>query len=449
LFYRGGEDILAWYVITIVKEDINMNSTPLDTCNIDELIQLTPFAIVYVYRASLGLVATTLHWTSWCSSKTLLTVAVYLAGLTVLEQKQTQSRIARLIGHVSHDALHRLAEHLTPHYDQLIMGLLLVLESLTPGHLILDDVLIPKPFARLMSGAYPSYDHAQKRHVIGQRLVVLIWSNGVLCVPIAFVVWHHRIFVRTYRTKNQLARILVYWAVRHRIPCTYLTFDNWYASKQNLRLFTQLGLVFITKLRHNAKLHYDHTERHASWFRRFDAHYYQRLEAYVRQFSVEYSGYGTGQLALVTHDKHAEPNRTKYLFTNALDLTNQEFVRRYRSRWTIECFFRSCKQSFGLGACQAQMMPQVLLHIRMVFLAYTLMQFVGDEPDRSVEQTQIHLRSLECLVLPTRAPQLVMRQDDGRLRPVDVETLLVPLRTRIPQLQELTIPTIQEMTLAA
>jgi hypothetical protein len=389
--------------------------------------------------------ATTLHWTSWCTSKLLLTVAVYLTGLTVLEQKQTQSRIARLIGHVSHDALHRLAEHLKGHYQQVVVGLLLTLESLTPGYLILDDVLIPKPFARYVAGAYPAYDHAQKRHVMGQRLVVLLWTNGVLCVPIGFTVWHHRLFVRTYRTKNQLARILVYWAVRHRIPCTYLTFDNWYASKQNLRFFTHLGLVFVTKLRRNAKLRYEHTERRASWFRRFDAHYYRDLEAYGRQFRVEYSGYGTGQLALVKHDKHAEPNRTKYLFTNALGLSNQDIVRRYRSRWTIECFFRTCKQSFGLTACQAQMMPQVLLHIRMVFLAYTMMQLVGNEPEHSVEQMQIHLRSLECLVLPSRDPQLVLKQDNGQLLPVTLEVLLLPLRTRLQPLKELDIPSLQEI----
>jgi hypothetical protein len=66
------------------------------------------------------------------------------------------------LGHVSHDALNRLASDLKPLYDQLVIGLLLILEALSPGYLILDDVLIPKPFAKYMCGAYPSYDHAQK-----------------------------------------------------------------------------------------------------------------------------------------------------------------------------------------------------------------------------------------------------------------------------------------------
>jgi hypothetical protein len=431
--------------MNILQEDTIMNSTPCDTCNIEALVQLSPHAVLFGLRAALTLLVVTLQWTFSCSSKTILSIAVYLTGLTNLETKQTQSRMARLIGHVSHDALNRLAEQLKPLSEQFMSGILLVLESLTPGYLILDDVLIPKPFARYVCGAYPSYDPAQKRHVIGQRLVVLIWSNGTLCVPIGMAVWHHRHFVRRYRTKNQLARLLVYYAVRHAIPCRYLTFDNWYASKQNLHFFDRLSLSFVTKLRHNAWVSFDHTLHRVSWFGRFEAHYYANLDAYVRQFSVEYSGYGLGRLALVTHDKHAEPDRTKYLFTNALTLTNREVVMRYRSRWTIECFFRTCKQSFGLGACQAQMMPQVLLHVRLVFLAYTLMQLLNRDPTSSLEQMQTNLRSLHCLILSTNPPQLVWQQEHGLLLPVTLETLLLPLRTRVPKLKELTIPSLQEM----
>jgi hypothetical protein len=181
---------------------------------------------------------------------------------------------------------------------------------------------------------------------------------------------------------------------------------------------------------------------------RFDAHYYNKLDAYVRQFPVEYSEYGTGRLALVKHDKHAEPGRTKYLFTNALNLDNREFVRRYRSRWSIECFFRSCKQSFGLGACQAQMMSQGLLHVRMVFLAYTMMQLLRTDA-ASMEQMQKNLRSLSCLVLPKKLPQLVWQKENGLLVPVTLETLLLPLRTRIQTFKELTLPSLQEIICSA
>jgi len=49
-----------------------------------------------------------------------------------------------------------------------------------PGYLILDDVIIPKPFAHWMSAAYMDYDNTQKRHIICQRIVIVIWTNGFI-----------------------------------------------------------------------------------------------------------------------------------------------------------------------------------------------------------------------------------------------------------------------------
>jgi hypothetical protein len=422
-----------------------MNGYAQDVCNLDEAVQLSPYALVYVVSAMLGLCVATLHGGSAVGSKVILSVAVYVTGLIVLDTKQTQSRIARTIGVVSHDALHRLAEELGTISSQMVLGLALLLDACSPGALILDDVLIPKPFARYMCGTYASYDHAQKRHVPGQRLVVLIWSNGVICLPVAVAYWHHRDFVPHYRTKNELARILIYWAVRHHIPCAYLTFDNWYASKQNLRFVARLGLTYVTKLRRNAKVAWGGHRLHVTWFGRFKAHYYGALEVYIQQFPVTYAGTHPERLALVTNDTHAEPGRTKYLLTNALTLTNRQLVACYRRRWDIECFFRTCKQSFGLGACQATRMSPILLHVRMVFLAYTLTQLLVPNAPAVMEQTQTHLRSLHCLRLPSRSPVLVFQTPSGRLQPIPLEGLLRPLRTEIPALQGVTLPSLEEI----
>jgi hypothetical protein len=95
------------------------------------------------------------------------------------------------------------------------------------------------------------------------------------------------------------------------------------------------------------------------------------------------------------------------------------------------------------------MMPQVLLHVRMVFLAYTLMQLLMSESAGSMEQMQMDLRSLNCLILPKNPPQIVSQQENGTLIPVTLEALLMPLRTKIPKLKELNIPSLQEMMCSA
>ena len=420
------------------------------TCDIDGLIRVSPHAVFYIFHMFIGLLTTGTKSAPYLSTKALLCVTVYISGLLALEKKQTQSRIAKTIGYVTHDALNRLADKLPMLCAQMAAGMTFLITGIyETGYIILDDTVVPKPFSRLVAGTYVDYDHTQKRHVRCHRIVVVIWTNGVIYIPVAFAFWHHRAFVRKYRTKNQIARTLICYVFRHHIPFSYLTFDNWYASKQNLRFFDKLGIKFVTRLRNNTWIVHENERQKIQKITKYECHYYGTLNAYVRHFQVTYPGFGTGSLAIVKNDKHEEPGKTKYLFTNDLSLANRDIVLRYRSRWHVEVFFRTCKQNFGLTACQAQMMPQVILHVRMVFLAYVLTQLLLADDSISVGEMQKHLRSLHCLYQPNEVPKLVSMQQNGTLLPITLEELINPVRTRIPSMMGMKIPDIIESTNAA
>lgn len=419
-------------------------------CDIDGLVKVSPHAVLCIFHFCIGFLTTGTKLAPYLSSRVLLCIAVYVSGLTVLERKQTQSRIASTIGHVTHDALNHLAGEVQGLYQHMTICIVALITGIhNTGYIILDDTVVPKPFSRFVAGTYVDYDHTQKRYVRCHRIVVAIWTNGVIYIPVAFAFWHHRAFVRRYRTKNQIARILVYYIVRHHIPFSYLTFDNWYASKQNLNFFDKLGIKFVTRLRKNTWIIHENAKKKVHQLTKCECHHYTELDAYVRQFQVKYPRFGIGSLAIVKNDKHEEPGKTKYLFTNDLSLTNREFVLRYRSRWHIEIFFRTCKQHFGLAACQAQMMPQVILHVRMVFLAYTLTQLLMADVSISVGDMQKHLRSLHCLYQPNEDPKLVSMQEDGTLIPITLEKVVNPIRTKIPSIMDIQIPDIIESINAA
>ena len=105
--------------------------------------------------------------------------------------------------------------------------------NLTNGCFILDDVLIQKPYAKWIIGLYDQYDHPPKQHVKGN--------------------WHTKGFVKHYRTKNQITRLLIYKLSRQGISLdkSYLVCDNWYASKVNLRFFAKRVLPMVTRLKKN------------------------------------------------------------------------------------------------------------------------------------------------------------------------------------------------------
>lgn len=405
-------------------------------CDIEGLIQIYPYAVIHLFRLILRLLGYGFGFSSQLTSNALLGLAVYMSGLAVLERKQTQKRIAQEFGHVSHDNLNRLASRMMPFYRQgaqCIVRLILLLSK--EGWLIVDDLFISKQYATWVMGAYYHFDHTQKRCSVGHRLVVVLWTNGSIRIPVAFAMWHKREYTKKYRSKNQIARILIYWVRKQGIPFSYLTFDNWYASKQNLRFFRKLNLSFVTRLRKNSWLKLGDlklkAEQLSQQYTIAQYHYYRDMKAYVRSFTVKYPRYGKGLLAVVKKDRHNEPGSTKFLFTNDMSLANRQVMLRYRSRWTIEQWFKDCKQYLGLSACQGRELHQVLFHLRMVFLTAIISDLLKVDKTQSMGDVHQNLRSLYVLKVGESQPSLIKIAASGNIHKTTLKQLFLPIRTKI------------------
>lgn len=122
-------------------------------------------------------------------------------------------------------------------------------------------------------------------------------------------------------------------------------------------------------------------------------HYYRPLDCYIGSVEVVYPKVGRVQLAVVKKDPHPEPGRIKYLVTSDLSLTNAEVVRRYRSRWTIECFFRALKQLCGVGDCPSRLQVCVERHFALSCLAFVCLELIRNgRPEMSREQVSEQLK---------------------------------------------------------
>ena len=165
--------------------------------------------------------------------------------------------------------------------------------------------------------------------------------------------------------------------------------------------------------------------------------YSAALGARARSFAVEVFGQPI-KLTVVKHDSHPERDRTKYLATSELSLSNAEHVRWYRRRWPIEVFFRAAKQLLGLGRSQVRQPQAVLTHLVLVGVAYMGLQLLkplSPTPQLSVSQSKKALLPLRVLVSPRGVACLVRLTATGQLEPVEVEKLWEPLRTRLGGLE--------------
>ena len=392
-------------------------------CNIDEAINVFPFALITLAKL-ISFAYPHLMQNLKYSAKVAFVSLLW--GIMFLDKHRNPTGIAQELGKISHDRLQNLrndsflsATAIMMELCQLALQLMLTVPY-NSTMLILDDVLIPKPYAKLIQGAYWDHDHALNIPCFGIRVVVLLYSNGILTIPVAFLVWHKKqnpmpsFAPRRHRSKNELARILVYWVYRKGLRFCVLTFDAWYSKEENLLLFNRLGIVWVTALAPNRWIRlplatprknprgkpttyeeFTCNQLAAQYPKREHYSYYPALDLRAKAFSIELTPKLRSLKMVIVKDyvesllfiqetastkskkkskkpKIKDPNR--YLLTNRLDAVVAWVIHCYMRRYQIEWAFREAKQHLALGACSAREFSAVTQHIALSFLGFVCLQ---------------------------------------------------------------------------
>ena len=351
---------------------------PADT---DAMIQVSGLALV----ALIGCCFDALRISAALPGVALTAAVEYTAGLVLLARRATAARISRVLGGISHDRLTRLREQDRFSAPNHVLAFIKIARAMgVRGWLCLDDTFIPHERSRKMQGVYWDYDHALGRNVLGTRIVVLLWTDGFWRIPVGFAVWHKKGARPKYRSKNELARTLLRWAIHRGIRPQYVAFDNWYASRENVRLVVEgLGCDFVTRLKRNARIVWGGRRLQARTIGRrllAERRRYARSGAQARATLVEYAGMAGLAFVVARDGLDGEGPRTRYLLASAPRARAAGVVERYRSRWIIETFFEDLKQPgrsgpsvvrtarhLSLGSYQGRTLDGQTVHIALCF----------------------------------------------------------------------------------
>jgi SRSO17 transposase len=361
-------------------------------CNIDELIRVSPLAIIAIVSLSFDM----LKISSALPFQAYRGIITYVGGLLALDKKQTAHKIAKYLGGLSHDHLTRLLADQQWHCSLLIRVFLQILTTLgISGYLIIDDTLIPHSRSKKMDAVYWDWDHALQRNVFGQRLVLLLWSNGYWRIPVGFSFWHKQGARPKYRTKNEIARTLLRWAIHNGVKPEFVTFDNWYASAENMNFIVhELKLSFVTRLKKNCRLMYQGKKLQA---RTIGRRLLQQKRTYrstildntwSRKAEVQVGTIGLMTFCVVKDDLDGEQTGCKYLLASTPRLSARTVVLRYKRRWIIEVYFRDLKQHVGLTHYQGRGLAGTERHVVLTFLAVLVVDYFRCGTTYSFEETR-------------------------------------------------------------
>jgi putative transposase len=270
----------------------------------------------------------------------------YLTALLYYGTSTSCVALAEALQTVSHDRLTRMlqADWSGQTLLELAVRTLCVWER---GYLILDDTVIPKPFATAIESLAWVYSSQERKPVYGLSLVLLVWTNGTLRIPLGIRFWH-----TGGPSKYALALELLSYA-RNQLRCRpeYVLFDAWYPSKALLKRVRDYGWYFICRLKKN---------------RRFNN---QPLRAYRRHPYWAESGRLSGGLKVLVVRYGAN-----YFATNRLTLPTTEVRRLYRIRAQIEEVIRACKDQLGFNRCQARSERAQLHHLTCCLVAFCVLE---------------------------------------------------------------------------
>jgi len=300
-------------------------------------------------------------------------VWLYLTALLYFRTSASCVALAEALESVSHDRLTRLLQGDWSGHTLLDLAVrtLFVWEQ---GSLIIDETVIPKPFASAIEGLAWVFSSQEQQPVYGLSLVLLVWTNGTLRIPLGMRLWR-----KGGPSKYELALELLSSA-RNRLRCRpeYVLFEAWYPSKRLLKRIRDYGWYFVCRLKKNRRCNghaLRHHRRHPHWAE---------------------CGWLSGGLKVlvVRYGK-------KYDATNRLTLTAAEVRRLYCLRAQVEEVIRVCKDQLGLTGCQARSERAQQHHIACGLVAFCVLERERHDRQLSIYKLKRELSFKgRCYALP-------------------------------------------------
>ena len=273
-----------------------------------------------------------------------LAMQFYLIGLIYRNSRMSCSCLAEII-QVAHDQLYRVL-YLSFPYSRRMWEWMAGTLVKSGGYLIIDDTTWER-FGKKMEGVSYVWDSTIGKKVYGMQVVVLIWTDGKLRVPLSIRIW-----LKGGKSKVKLAEEMLWEAQRRGLNPIYVLFDSWYGGESLLNLLDRLDWKYITKAKKNRlfeKIRLDKTFR-----TRF--------------------GRKEGKLRKIRHQVLIVKDGKKYYLTNNLEQTSAEVRGNYQMRQQVEEFFRLLKQEFGWSKCRAGSTQAQKAHLHLGLYAFCLVQ---------------------------------------------------------------------------
>lgn len=290
--------------------------------------------------------------------------ASYLVGLLRVAHNANCVRLAASVN-ISHDHLSRvLKSAVSQSLLQVTKALFKTLEKISVGYLVIDDTIINKEYAKIIERCHWLWSTNGSRYIFGYNIVALMWSNGIITIPLKWVFYKKEAEKKAQVTKIELALELMAYAKKDlRVATVEIMFDSFYSAQSILKRCEKYGWHYYTKVKSNRMLNGK-----------------QARKLHRNPYWEE-----TGTLSCELKARVIRHCR-RYFLTNNFEKLKKEIIASYDSRWKIEEVFRALHDRLGLDECASRSFVAQSNHTIFAMTAYTILASQKTGSERTVYQ---------------------------------------------------------------
>ncbi len=263
--------------------------------------------------------------------------------------------------------------------------------------LVIDDSVIGRKRSKSVELLAFVFDHVIGKSIRGFNLLTIGWTDGFSFIPVAFNMLssakqekrfkeiNPKIDKRTSGYKARVSAIMqkpdaamkmIRSALDAGIKAEYLLMDTWFTNEPFIKNVMAVGLDVIGMLKNNQQMYHF----------RGKLYNLDSLAAYFANMSKP--GDILGSAVVKTRREHIPVkivfvrNRNKkseYIMILSTDcsLSDEEIIRRYGYRWSIECCFKVCKSLLKLGKeFQPVNYDTTVSSTALVFTRYIILEWI-------------------------------------------------------------------------
>lgn len=179
------------------------------------------------------------------------------------------------------------------------------------------------------------------------------------------------------KNKNKVAISMIKRAVKNGLIASYVLMDSWFTNDYMIKSIREikkgamhvLGMCRIDRRKYcvegkemnSSQIIARYSRRRKRYSRKYKSHYFTLVADYK------------GEKVKLFYIKYGKAKKWSLLLSTDLSLKFVEAIELYQIRWTIEVFFKECKQYLGLGTCQNTDFDGQVADITVALITHTLL----------------------------------------------------------------------------